>query len=195
MSRILIASTFSLLLAAACSSADDSGSTTAPALEASHSASANGLAHGLANGASLSPEQLKAVASVRQATARFHDFAVAQAEGYTVQYPAGCRANPAGAQGVHYMKQELVDGSTNVLTPELIMYEPQPDGSMQLVGVDYIIPFSQVPATSTPPTILGVPMMQNLGLQVWALHIWAWRPNPSGMFAMWNPSVSCANAS
>jgi hypothetical protein len=25
------------------------------------------------------------------------------------------------------------------------------------------------------------------------LHIWAWRPNKSGMFAMWNPAVSCAN--
>jgi hypothetical protein len=195
MPRSFIASTLTLLLAAACSSVGDNGSMTDPVHDASHSASAKGLEHGLANGTSLTPEQLQAVATLRSATARFHDFAVAQSEGYTVQYPAGCRANPAGAQGVHYMKQALLDGSTNLLTPELIMYEPQPDGSMQFVGVDYIIPFSEVPATATPPSILGVPMMQNLPLQVWALHIWAWRPNPSGMFAMWNPKVSCAYAS
>jgi len=194
MPRSSIASTLTLLLAAACSSEADSGSMTSPGHDASHSASASGVEHGLANGASLSPEQLQAIAKLRQATARFHDFTVAQSEGYTVQYPAGCRSNPAGAQGVHYMKQVLLDGSTNVTTPELIMYEPQADGSMQLVGVDYIIPFSEVPASATPPSILGVPMMQNLPLQVWALHIWAWRPNPSGMFAMWNPKVSCAYA-
>lgn len=194
MSRILMATTVSLLLGTACSPAVDSVSATAPSLETSHAASANGLAHGLASGTALSPEQLRAVATVRQATARFHDFAVSQAEGYTVQYPSGCRAAPAGAQGIHYMKEMLVDGSIDLRTPELIMYEPQPDGSMQLVGVDYIIPFSEVPSDATPPTILGVPMMQNAALQVWALHIWAWRPNPSGMFAMWNPSVSCANA-
>lgn len=24
------------------------------------------------------------------------------------------------------------------------------------------------------------------------LHVWAWKDNPSGMFADWNPQVSCA---
>jgi hypothetical protein len=56
--------------------------------------------------------------------------------------------------------------------------------------VDYVVPLDQ--ATSAP-SLLGVAFMP-LGapLNVWALHIWAWRPNPSGMFAQWNPKVSCA---
>jgi hypothetical protein len=41
---------------------------------------------------------------------------------------------------------------------------------------------------------LGVPFMRNEPLGMWALHIWAWRPNPSGTFAMWNPKASCAYA-
>jgi hypothetical protein len=29
---------------------------------------------------------------------------------------------------------------------------------------------------------------------VWALHVWLYRDNPSGIFADWNPRVSCAAA-
>ena len=28
----------------------------------------------------------------------------------------------------------------------------------------------------------------------WALHIWIWKYNPSGLFAPYNPHVSCENA-
>ena len=83
-----------------------------------------------------------------------------------------------------------MDNRTEVLRPELVMYEPQADGSMVLVGVDYIIPFDQWKSPQ-PPVLLGIPMMRNEPLGVWALHIWAQRPNPSGLFAAWNPDVSC----
>ncbi len=29
----------------------------------------------------------------------------------------------------------------------------------------------------------------------YALHVWAWRSNPDGVFADWNPNVSCAEYS
>ena len=83
-----------------------------------------------------------------------------------------------------------MDGNVELLRPELVMYEPKPGGGRQLVGVDYVVPLS---LSAEPPTLLGVPFAPLPELGVWALHIWAWRPNPSGMFAMWNPSVSCAN--
>jgi hypothetical protein len=63
---------------------------------------------------------------------------------------------------------------------------------MQLVGVDYVVPLDQ---SKEPPTLLGVPFAPLPELGVWALHIWAWRPNQSGMIAIWNPAVSCANQS
>ena len=139
----------------------------------------------------LTATQKKGVADVKTATAQFRDIAVAKAAGYTNQYPAGCSESPDGAQAFHFLKDSLVDDKVELLTPELLMYEPQPDGSMQLIGVDYVVPFAK---SATPPTLLGVPFMRNEKLGVWALHIWTLRSNPSGMFAAWNPNVSCRNA-
>ena len=151
--------------------------------------------HGRANNGELTPEQKKAVADVRNATNQFHDVAVAKAAGYAKQYPAGCAVSPTageGAQGFHYLDETRVDGVVELLKPELVMYEPQPNGKLQLIGVDYVVPLT---ASATPPTLLGVPFMRNEPLGVWALHIWTMRPNPSGMFAAWNPKVSCEHAS
>ena len=147
--------------------------------------------HARANNGELTPEQKKAIAEVKNATAKFHDLAAAKAAGYTNQYPAGCARSAEGAQAFHFLKDALVDGTVELLQPELLMYEPQPNGSMQLVGVDYVVPLT---ASATPPTLLGVPFMRNEPLGVWALHIWTMRPNPSGMFAAWNPKVSCKYA-
>lgn len=90
-----------------------------------------------------------------------------------------------------WLNESLVDDKVELLKPELLMYEPKPGGGMQLIGVDYVVPLS---ASATPPTLLGVPFMRNEPLGVWALHIWAWRPNPSGKVAAWNPNVSCEHA-
>ena len=35
--------------------------------------------------------------------------------------------------------------------------------------------------------------LQNDTFQLWGLHAWVWKENPSGMFANWNPNVTCAN--
>ena len=175
--------TIAAALVAACAS------DTTPTASAPHSAHANASAS-----ATLTAEQLQGVASVRRATNAFQSLANAQAAGYTMQYPAGCAQSPVGVQGFHYLNPGLVDGEIELLRPELVMYEPQPDGSLQLIGVDYVVPFTEW-TDDSPPTLLGVPFMRNEGLGVWALHIWAWRPNPIGMFAMWNPNASCEYAS
>jgi len=83
--------------------------------------------------------------------------------------------------------------TSELLRPELVMYEPQGNGRMALVGVDYVVPFSAW-THNEAPRLLGVPFMRNEKLGVWALHIWNFRTNPSGTFAMWNPRVSCALA-
>lgn len=142
----------------------------------------------------LTPAQQVSVNEVRTATSRFQDITVAKSAGYTSQYPAGCAASADGAQGFHYLNESLVDAKVELLKPELVMYEPQADGSMKLIGVDYIVPFTQW-TSAEPPMLLGKPFMRNEPLGVWALHIWAFRANPRGTFAMWNPSASCANAS
>lgn len=133
------------------------------------------------------------IASVRKATARFHDLERALDAGYSVQFPEGCMETEDGAQGFHYLNPALVDVAVDPLQPELLMYEPRRDGSLQLIGVDYVIPIDAWQGND-PPSMLGQPFTRNEGLGVWALHIWAWRPNPSGIFANWNPAASCAHA-
>jgi hypothetical protein len=150
--------------------------------------------HARVTNGELTPDQKQAVADVRNATAKFHDFAwttSANGGGYSVQFPAGCAAISTGAQGVHYLNPSLVDDQVELLRPELVMYEPGPNGQMNFVGVDYVVPLN---LSVTPPSLLGVDFAP-LGppLNVWAVHIWAWRPNPDGMFAPWNPKVSCAS--
>ena len=144
-------------------------------------------------GDDLTPAQRVAVAQVRDATKPFQQIAAAKAAGYTAQYPAGCAESPAGVQGFHWLNEALVDANVELLRPELLMYEPQADGSMELIGVDYVVPFDAW-TSNEAPTLLGMPFMRNVPLGVWALHIWAWRPNPSGTFAMWNPNASCEHA-
>lgn len=176
---------------AACSTSDaptgDARAVTAAAAAAGHGDHARATS-------APTPGQLNAAAVVRRMTARFADTLVSQAEGYTNQFPAGCAALPGvGGQGYHFLNDALVDNHVNPMQPELVMYEPQADGSYVLVGVDYIIPFSEWKA-SRPPQLFGQEFGRLEGLGVWALHIWTERANPNGIFAAWNPNVSCQHA-
>ena len=40
----------------------------------------------------------------------------------------------------------------------------------------------------------GQKFKQNDTFQLWGLHAWVWKDNPSGMFADWNPRVTCEHA-
>jgi hypothetical protein len=141
----------------------------------------------------LSAEDTQAIDGVRQKAEAYKDIAAARAAGYTKQYPEGCIQAEEGSQGFHFMNDALVDDKVDVNTPELLMFEPKADGSLELIGVDYAIPFDKWTAAE-PPTLLGRPLMRNEPLKVWALHIWTHRENPSGMFAKFNPAVSCEHA-
>jgi hypothetical protein len=159
-----------------------------PTLATPHATASHGSA------SPLSAEVNRGVAKVRRATAGFHQIEVAKSAGYTEQWPAGCAESPEGAQAYHYLDRSLLDGVVELEQPELLMYEPQADGSLRLVGVDYFVPFDRW-TSSGPPELLGQEFMPNETLQAWTLHIWAWRPNPNGTFAAWNPRVSCRHAS
>ena len=194
--RALVGAALAVAAAAACAAdaASDAPTAARAAVTAAGTAArapdAGHGGHGTMAPVAVTPGHRQAAEQVRRATAAFADPGAAKAAGYTVQYPAGCAYADVGAQGVHWLNESLVDNHVNLLTPELLMYEPQPDGSMVLVGVDYVIPFDAWKSPQ-PPRLLGVPMMRNEGLKVWALHIWAQRENPSGLFAPWNPTVRC----
>ncbi len=134
------------------------------------------------------------LAALRRLTAPFHNIKNAEAAGWSVQL-TGCMENPpAGGMGYHYANTAFIDGTAEVRRPQLLLYEPEKNGRMRLVAVEYIIPYSFVPETAPAPMLFGQKFHQNAAFQLWGLHAWVWEHNPSGMFADWNPRVSCKYA-
>ena len=140
------------------------------------------------------------LSDLRQATAKYHDVQVAIAAGYTVELPqtaayggGTCIANGAeGAMGIHMLSPGRIDGNLDAADPEVLLYERRADGTLKLTGVEYVV------AGGSQPVLFGQPLADtNLGrygdpaTNVWTLHAWAWKPNPSGMFDPWNTRVTC----
>jgi hypothetical protein len=145
------------------------------------------------------------LAQVRAATARFHGVEEAIEAGYELGWVngsgtriiTGCVAHPtAGAMGYHYFNEQLMDDlAVDLLQPEVLVYAPGPDGQLRLVAVEWVArgSNSNPPGVSEPPSVLGMPMhilVPQVGFYI--MHAWVWEPNPAGMFADWNPNVTCA---
>jgi hypothetical protein len=142
------------------------------------------------------------IAQLRRLVAPFHDFDAAVRAGWSTQITpclvaADLPSQPGlGAMGFHYGNLAYIQdgGVVNLLQPELLLYEPEKNGKLRFVGVEYIVPFADHPATAAPPTLLGQEFAQVPEFGVWGLHIWVGRENRSGIFEPWNPKVSCASA-
>src|SRR5215213_8526108 len=146
-------------------------------------------------GLGVADQQL--MARIRGATARYQNVDVARAEGY-VDDGFGCIADPAlGGMGWHLINDALhADPATDPLRPDLLVYEPQADGKLKLVALEYeVYQADWLGAGNTSaPRLLGqeFPLVDFPGLPLlYGLHVWLWRENPSGMFADFNPRVQC----
>jgi hypothetical protein len=138
------------------------------------------------------------VAQVRGAVARYHTPDRAQAAGWgLVPGLDHCFDRPGvGAMGVHYIDTDaLLDPTLDPLRPEALVFVPGPDGQLRLGAVEYIVPMSLWEGDE-PPMVLGRHLHQLEpvpGVHVWGLHVWLFQPNPDGIFADWNPQVSCGS--
>ena len=138
----------------------------------------------------VSGEVQREIARLRDLTAPFHQFETAVAAGWGAQITS-CFSDPTrGGMGYHYGNIALIDGTVDALAPELLLYEPQKNGRLRLVAVEYIVPFSSW-TSSQPPRLFDQSFHRNEAFGLWVLHVWHFRNNPSGMFADWNPNVSC----
>jgi hypothetical protein len=133
------------------------------------------------------------LATLRQATASFHDFETAKAAGWSTKI-TDCMATDIGGMGFHYGNVGLIDATAEVDKPELLLYEPEANGRLRLVGVEYIVPYTFVSRSSPAPELFGRKFSQVDAFQLWGLHAWVWKENPSGIFTSWNPTVGCENA-
>jgi hypothetical protein len=123
------------------------------------------------------------------------------AAGY-VQTPFCVSGPQEGAMGIHFVKTSLFDGQLSVTEPEALVYEPKRNGQLELVAIEYITPFTAWHGSHAPgvqPDLMGhlchyVSGPNRYGADAfYELHVWAWKNNPSGEFADWNPNVVCAN--
>lgn len=151
-------------------------------------------------------------ASVKATTAKFSSLAVAKRAGYGLlkdKRGIACIAMPAmpgmamaGAMGFHYANSRLVgDGVIDAERPEALVYEPLAGGKLRLAAVEYVvIKAAWDKAHASAPSLFGhrfneTPAGNRYGLPAfYSLHAWLFKHNPSGEFAMWNPTVSCAGA-
>ena len=155
--------------------------------------------HGGNHGNVLSDAVGGQLARLRRATSRFHIIVAAERAGYAVlvTHPtsgAACLEDPAlGGMGRHYLDPELLDGEVEIESPEVVIYEPAHDGRLRLVAVEYVVPFTIRGPDQPPPALFGRAFEPNHTFGLWALHAWVWKHNPSGAFAAWNPTVTCAH--
>lgn len=145
--------------------------------------------------------EARLVDDVRSGTERFRKLDRAEAAGYGLFH--GCVSGPqGGAMGVHFVNGDLVgDGEIDATKPEALMYEWR-EGRPQLVGVEFVVIADQWNAAHATPPVLGGQLFtfntapNRYGIPAfYALHVWAWKPNPDGVFADWNRKVSCAEFS
>jgi hypothetical protein len=144
------------------------------------------------------------VAAARAATRQYHDLGVARADGYKLFKDANgvqCIAQPGvGTMGIHFVNSALVGNANEALKhPEAVIYEPESNGHVHLVAVEYVVLESawRQAGHASAPSLFGHAFMANpapnrFGLPAfYSLHAWIWKPNPRGMFNPWNPQVSC----
>ncbi len=134
----------------------------------------------------------QALAAARAATARYHRVEVAEAEGYIVGSPCVAHPDPkVGGMGVHYVNPALIgDPTLDPSKPEVLVYEPQRNGALRLVAVEYMKPKAM---PGTRPTLFGQ-LFEDGPMDTYTLHAWVWQNNPAGILTAFNPTVSCANA-
>lgn len=178
--------------------------------------------------ASASPDESATLQSIAAATAKYADVSAALADGF-IRDPSGMCVEAAmvglpaqaGAMGVHYMHPALlgvipgslpIDGTDAMVDwaqPEVLVYEPQADGTEKLVAVEYLV-FKKAwddAGHAGPPSFFGnqfVTMADDPNTQQdeahsfkphYELHIWTVRDNPTGKYAEFNPAVTCQHVS
>ncbi len=129
--------------------------------------------------------------AAREAVEIYEDLDQALADGY--ELITECFSDPVlGAQGFHFLNFALLDGVLDPTKPEILMYIPTEDG-LEFVGLEYAVPADLVPPI---PTLFGQefhPFPPAPDAELFVLHVWLLEdvPNPSGLFADWNPNLSC----
>jgi hypothetical protein len=131
------------------------------------------------------------IPAVRAATLKYMDLNAAIGDGYVEFYV--CTEQPGvGTMGQHYLNVGLLgDDAVDPLRPEVLVYTPTRAGGYRLVAVEWV-------TFAAGQTVLGQSMntvpvgnRYDVPVEFYAKHAWIWQGNPNGIFADWNPSITC----
>jgi hypothetical protein len=139
------------------------------------------------------------VKEVIKGTRQYRDVQLAESHGWTST--ENCVSGPdEGAMGIHYANFPLVvDDELDPQRPEALIYEKK-NGKLRLVGVEFIMLYDVWHAEKPldmPPVLMGQLFHYNgspnrYGLPpFYALHVWAFKDNPHGVYVNWHPKVTC----
>ena len=163
---------------------------------------------------------------MRASTEKYKDINVALADGYITPdnhcvSAAGEGLPPElGAMGIHYIHPAMlkitgteprVDGEstyTDWSQPSILIYEPQADGSLELVAVENLVFEAawQAAGMGAAPMLNGrtwdhmaddasTPGDEAHGFMPhYDQHVWLFRENPMGVLMPFNPDVTCEHA-
>src|SRR5688500_5115296 len=130
--------------------------------------------------AATAPALPTAVDALRASLAPFASLTLARSAGYDVAL-TDCMSNgDLGAMGVHFGNPALIDATVDAHHPEVLIYEPGASGSMSLVGVEFVVPFTAVARSAPAPVLFGQSFTPDDVFGLWTLHVWTQRTNPSG---------------
>jgi hypothetical protein len=151
------------------------------------------------------PSELEAL---RTSLEKYQDPVVAIRDGYfstlgCIEYPApggaGRVAYQAGGMGIHFLNPALVGPVPDPQRPALLLYEPDSQGKLTLIGAEWFVPLAT--GVKERPQLFGQafdgpmeghePLLPQ-GLHHYDLHVWLWKPNPAGLFSPTNPLVKCS---
>ena len=132
---------------------------------------------------------------VRRSTARYNSTNQAIRAGY--EEAGHCVEMPGeGGMGYHWVNGDLIDPVFDPANPEALLYEPDKNGNLKLVGVEYIvIDTAEGDDIGQNPPYFGDHPFDVGGTPIpvahYSLHVWLYKDNPNGIFEPFNPNVSC----
>ena len=143
-------------------------------------------------------------AAARQGTSNYHNSSVITNDAnwfqlYDLQ-GITCIDDPAGGMGIHFVNGARLNDPREIASaPEAVIYEPQKNGQLKLVAVEYVVTKDawEHAGNTGAPRLFGqdfelVLAGNRYGLpDFYELHAWIWQNNPRGMNEDWNPKVSC----
>ena len=133
------------------------------------------------------------IATLQRVTARYHNIKAAFDDEFVLLHPCEARGDEGPVGTVYINMKRLMDGVIDPESPDALIYEPKRNGDLQLVGVEFAVPYG-LWAGAELPKFLGATFQSEDEFGVYALHAWVWRNNPNGLFAETNPRVSCGVA-